>query len=859
VLRLLAPQFLYLLAALPIIAVATWFGWSHLSARYRAASMLTRAAIVAALAVALAQPAIEKSETRVISPVFVFTSDISRSTALNEKDARTRKEELVRDLPGDTKALSLCFAATPTLAPGPDDPNPDETNIDAALDYALAVAGQPRNINVVLLSDGRSTMGDPIAAALRIRGAGGSVHVIPVGRKVEGSPAIISLQPPDDARVGVEAHILARVSLPRPGDAAVSLLDTDGRQLSRVDAHLTTEQVVALPVHPEHRGPHRMRVVLTAPEIPGAAAASADVLFHVSGPPSILICDPDPLDIQPLKRIIEQLRFACAIIPPSAFASATESLADYDAVILSDWPTPELANGPMDRLRRFVENGGGLIFVGGTQVATRSWRGSPLEAMLPIDFAPEIAKIIEKPLPVHVCFVLDVSGSMTTNLGVDDTGRPVSKLNMMKQAVIDTLAELPAGAIVSIVVFSDVHQVVLNRLPARQRVRIERTVRDLGVGGGTNMVPAIRAGVDLLKREKISRHMILLTDGVSAENPDRALCDDIRNSDIDLTSIAVGADSNTAVMEGIADATYGRYVHCADAGSIPRVFVKQARAIKTISVLPRKPFHPRLGPQPEILRGLPGGGWPILEAAMPAVPKPSKGVQVALLNGERQPLLAAWSVGLGHVVAFLADAKPVWSRRWLQWPQYERFWARILAYAVRIAGEYRTRADVQVDGGECIALVSVRDANGKLPDDVLARGALQRDAGGTGEAPIQLDWRQLPSGLFRGTALVDPGGQYVCDLDFQTTGGRRVLRWQGVVGSRAGVEMRATGPDESTLRAIAAAGGGIFSPTPEQLAEACRTPMKEVHQSLLQLWPWLVGFALLLWPLDVAFRKLGTM
>ncbi len=857
--HLQAPQYLALLAVVPIAAGAALFSRSLSSIRARLACAAIRSLILAAVVLAIARPVREHAVTHEIPPVFVFAHDASRSTALSEADARAVQDGLSHALPGESIIKSIFFAASPAPTLGPESPRRNGTNIEDALDFALATAAQSRNTHVILVSDGRSTAGDPVAAAARIRGAGGDVSAVPIGRLTAGSPAIVDIQPPEDARVGVATHVLARVRFPRPNDAAIALLNADGQEFSSLRTRIDSEQEVALPFQPQRRGLHRMRVVISDPANPTAPAATSEFAFHVAGPPAVLICDPEPISAQPLKAVLEKLKFAVRIDPPSDLALTDESLSEYDAVILSDWAAPDISGAALARLRHFVDDGGCLVFLGGSRVSTRSWRGSALEEMLPIDFAPEIVRMVESPVPVHVCFVLDVSGSMIRVLGVDASGQPVSKFNMMKQAVLDSLGEFPKTTVVSLITFSDDYHVVLNRVPIQNRREIVQTVRDIQIGGGTNMVPAIRAAAELLNKSSVSRFMILLTDGMSVDNPNETLRRRIRDSDIDLTSIAVGADANKAVMEALANTTYGRYVFCGDASAIPRVFIKQARAIKSLSVMPRRPFEPKLGPQPDSLTGLTHDPWPILEAALPAVAKSNAGVEVPLLTDVSQPLLATWPMGLGRVVAFMSDAKPAWARRWFQWPQYERFWARILAAALTQAADYRTRVDVHAESNECIALVAVRNSDGRLTEDALPSGSLRRDGADAAKPAIPLEWRKLPSGIFRGVAPVRPDERYICDLDFRTRANRRILRWEGVVGSPPDLESTQSGPDRAALQAIAAAGGGKFEPTTDDLAEIAARPVRETLTIARPLWPWLVALAILLWPADIACRKIGSL
>src|SRR5262249_33003795 len=163
-----------------------------------------------------------------------------------------------------------------------------------------------------------------------LRAAGGRLHVLPAGRKSVESPSIADVQPSDDARLGTATYVLARVKAPGRIDAIVSLLAADGHEVSSVRTPIEREQMIALPMRPQQRGPHRMRVLVAPADHSDFPAASADVRFTVSGPPTVLICDADPFDVQPLKRVIEQLHFACQVLPPSSFAEHDDSLSPYD-------------------------------------------------------------------------------------------------------------------------------------------------------------------------------------------------------------------------------------------------------------------------------------------------------------------------------------------------------------------------------------------------------------------------------------------------------------------------------------------------------------------------------------------------
>ena len=70
----------------------------------------------------------------------------------------------------------------------------------------------------------------------------------------------------------------------------------------------------------------------------------------------------------------------------ATFPSSPEELFEYDAVIVGDVDPGFLSGSQMTNLARFVtDKGGGILFVAGDNYDPLTYRGTPLEALLPID------------------------------------------------------------------------------------------------------------------------------------------------------------------------------------------------------------------------------------------------------------------------------------------------------------------------------------------------------------------------------------------------------------------------------------------------------------------------------------------
>ena len=855
------PSWLMLLWLLPLLPLLIGAGRASLTFRRRLVCLVVRALIIAALVLALARPSIEQKKSWSPDPVVLPLLDRSASVGLNESTLLKKVREYENAVPAGVLAEGGVFAGRCGLNSSMDDVDSSQTDLEAALDWAAQRLGDNPNGHVLLFTDGRATRGRALSAAARAAANRLHVHAIPIGEKRETPPRIVGVTPPDDARAGTTAYALIHVRSDEPRQLRLAVLNDEGVEVARRSIRVEGDVMAGVPITPRRKGLHAWSVTLADERQSGVNFDLAELDFDVSGPPSILLCDPQPLSLDPLQKVLRRLRFDHIVATPAEFPTERAALDAYDLIMLSDWAEPSLTASQITLLDEFVRRGGGLIFIGGSNVGTREWHDSPLEALLPIDFAPSRVKEKQKLKPVHVCFVLDSSGSMGQVLGADSSG-PVTKFAMTKAAVAASLNVLPESALVTLIVFDAQFNVVLEAMSIAEREEILTRLERLGVGGGTNIVPPMIEALQILNRTDMPKHMIVLTDGISSENPPDELLDWVRSSKISLTAVAVGADSNVELMQRIAKHTQGIYHFCGDATRIPQVFVREAEHITTLAKLDQPPLQPRSGPQPELIAGLAADGWPMLEAAVPAKAKFAPTVAVSLTDDKDRPLLARWTRGLGSIVAFLSDAKPLWARRWMEWPDFERFWARVITSSLPTSSPLGAVTDVRVEDEQCMVLLSVYDEEGSLPTDARPRGYLNLEQthlqGGSQDSEMSLRWRRVSEAVFEGRATVLPGKRYVGQIEVGSAAGESLLRRRFLVSGGRETELLETGPDERALRALAAAGNGVFDPTPARLTALVEERHAEELTHVWSYWPWLVTLAILLWPIDVALRRFGV-
>jgi len=150
-------------------------------------------------------------------------------------------------------------------------------------------------------------------------------------------------------------------------------------------------------------------------------------------------------------------------------------------------------------------------------------------------------------LPLNFSLVLDHSGSMAGD-----------KLRTMKQAVNQIIDQLSPEDIISIVAFQSRTDILASAQPARDKETLKLAVNKIRDGGGTNVAPALQAGLRLVRQslspERVSR-IILLTDGEATdrEEDSRRVADEAGISGAPIIGLGFGQEWKEEFLFDLAD------------------------------------------------------------------------------------------------------------------------------------------------------------------------------------------------------------------------------------------------------------------------------------------------------------------
>lgn len=199
------------------------------------------------------------------------------------------------------------------------------------------------------------------------------------------------------------------------------------------------------------------------------------------------------------------------------------------------------------------------------------------------------------PLPLNLCLVLDHSGSMNG-----------SKLDNLRDATNLVVDMLTPQDYISVITFNNRNEVVFSGqiTDSSRRADLQSRISRLRADGGTNMAPAMEAGlIELRKQMPLSgggsgassmvNRMVLLTDGIT-EKEKRCLeqADNSARMGIPVTALGIGKDWNDKLMEDIGRRTGGDADYISSPEQIRSHFARtvqqmQAVALQRLSVLVR--------------------------------------------------------------------------------------------------------------------------------------------------------------------------------------------------------------------------------------------------------------------------------
>jgi uncharacterized membrane protein/Mg-chelatase subunit ChlD len=753
------------------------------------------------------------------------------------------KEALVERLPSDLEEIDR-IASTPLRS---------ASDVGAALRLASALFPDDAQKRIVLLSDGNDTTGAGQAEAALAAARDVRIETRLIGLGQTDEVLIERIISPSTSNLGDSVEVVAEIRSSVAQPATVRLFANGSQagdaQNVQLEAGLTR---VVFDVTPTEAGFLRFRVVVEAARDTFNENDRADSNTIVKGEPRTLVLAGDAEAAAELVLALETQRQQVDSIVPESLPTDLASLATYDSVVLVDVPRTRLSDGQLTALQVYVRDlGRGLVMIGGPDsYGAGGYQSTPLEETLPVDMG---VRNREKQPDIALVVVIDQSGSMdachcNTFEGGAGGGTGIGgvrKVDIGKEAILRAAAALTERDELGVVSFNEQAHWVVRTQPLGGVSDLEGSIAGLQPVGNTNIFAGLEQAVDSLESAVATRrHIILLTDGWSSSGQYEQILDRMQTAGITLSTVGAGGGSNP-FLEGLAAQGGGRFYDAANPSSIPDIFLKETQQVSGQQIV-EEAFFPILTSSSPILRGL-DGGFPQLRGYNGTTAKPA--AQTVLVTARDDPLLAQWQYGLGRSVAWTSDSTGRWAKDWVGWQDFSRFFSQLVSWTFPGEETGGIEATFDAQGGQTTLHVESVDPDGSPRDFYTTTAVVVGPDLTSAEVPLV----QIAPGVYEAALGEIDAGAYAVRVTQTRPGSSPLGRTVGLVAPTA-AEYRQLGPNEPFLAALRTATGGTVVETP---LDPWIHDLTATSQ-FTDLWPFLLVLALLLWPLDIALRRVSV-
>ena len=715
-----------------------------------------------------------------------------------------------------------------------------QTNLENALRLADGVMADDYQKNIVILSDGLENAGDAVrlAESLREKGVTFQGFYLEPANLVEAQ--IENVRVPSETRLK-EPFVLEIITNSNQRMSGLLQILRNGELLQEGTVQLSEAQkgIIRIPQRITEPGLYRYDVRLKPEKDFQIENNSAQAWISVEGPPRILLVDQEPGEMRRLAEALEVRGFSVDVKEGRYFPRTLSDLMLYQAVLIRNVPASTIQS-QMPLVQQYVrEFGGGFAMLGGKKsFGPGGYYQTPVETVLPVRMDLVNKKYLAD---VAMVIVIDKSGSMSyTDRGrqkidlADEGGSRVASL-------LKETDQLGVIAVDSVPKWTYELQRLRNKADA-----IDAIVSIRAGGGGIYVYSGLKEAYEALKPVKASvKHVILFADtadceeqtGPNGESSLALAARALEEDQITTTSIGIGqtGDRDVQYLEQLATVAAGRFYFTSDMFTLPQIFAQESAVVQRYYIT-EETFSPAIKQAEPLLTGLTPS--PDLDGYVATTGK--NFATISMVSHREDPVLAYWRYGLGQSLAFTSDPVGAWGTKWLAWPDWQRFWAQTGRYLARTYEPGRFQVSFQSKDNSTTVIVDALDQ--------------EQNAGSSWQGVVvdstgkehRLSFSRTSHGRYE-ASLPAAGALFgkVFRLQGDHVAGENIVQF---AGSR-NMEYEISPNGKERLKKIA----GRLLESADQLRLDSKTAL-----DVQSVRPQLLAWAIWLFLLDVAFRKLDT-
>ncbi|NMB97890.1 MAG: VWA domain-containing protein, partial [Clostridiaceae bacterium] len=407
---------------------------------------------------------------------------------------------------GENYAIELLPIKNPSFTNVQTEINPSFTNLENALIAVQSLMPWDHRKRVVILTDGRENVGNGLSQVKYMRSKGYVIDVYPLSPEVGEEVQLERLSIPESVHLNEQFEIVVDIKSNVNTSAILQLYS---------DRLMTAQKQIVL-----NKGNNQF--VFTDNAIKGGMVtyrveilADADTLSqnnslssytYVKDIPEVLVVQETNKASDVLVEMLKDQMNITVVNSKQVPAQLTE-LLKYDAFILTNVSADSLSNEFLDNLETVISHQGkGLLVTGGdNSYGPGGYYKTTLEKVLPVNM--DIKPKEEEP-DLALILVIDKSGSMSSG----DFGIP--KMELAIEAAIRSTEVLDQDDTIGVIAFDDAYKWVVEPKKLDKLKAIQDAIGTIRSGGGTQILPPLKAAYDAIKELDAGlKHIILLTDG----------------------------------------------------------------------------------------------------------------------------------------------------------------------------------------------------------------------------------------------------------------------------------------------------------------------------------------------------------
>ena len=611
-----------------------------------------------------------------------------------------------------------------------------QTNLEAAMKLAQAAFPPDAAKRVVIVTDGKETLGNAMQAARALSESGIGIDVVPVTHFARSEVTVEKITTPSNTREKTPFNVQVVLrnepgehwdseTAKRPVSGNMRVIRRGGgRETVVVDQQLELEpgvRVFAFQDELPDGGFYTYDAQFT-PDKRGTDGftqnnrASSFTNIESSGQVLLIVDAARPDEFDNFAEMLRRNNLKVTIQPSNQLFTSLAELQNFDLVILgnvarSTGDTNGITAFSDAQMQMLADNtrdlGAGLIMLGGPDsFGAGGWANTPVEEAMPVEFQIKDAKVV----PVGaLMLVMDKSGSMSGE-----------KIHWCKAAAREALRALGPRDFIGVTSFDSVTARTVPLQPAENRQFVNQMISRLSADGGTDMFPAMQDGFRQLEaNEAAVKHMIVLTDGQTPSADFLRLTRQMSDRGITVTTVAVGQDADIRLLNQIATMGRGKFYQVTSPKAIPRIFMLEARRVARPLVFENPSGIPiTVTSDHEMLKGLPSS-YPSFQGYVMTTPKDSPLVDVPLMSpepvGQSNALLAAWQYGIGRSVCWTSDVGQRWTSNWADWEGKEKLLMQMVRWSMRSSGNTSNNlVATEVEGQKVKVTLNALDDEGNF-------------------------------------------------------------------------------------------------------------------------------------------------